>query len=141
MVVRHRNGGRHQQDGHMRPGVARRLCGRSCSCCLASEEIHKLFHQPVRPDKLTQTCSSSEEVSQYVQEKGEHFNMSKADVRTACRKRWGKDWYKVHPVIKKARIPGTWAAGGDPEVTDNLPAVAYRASHAMCLWSHAVPCR
>ena len=34
--------------------------------------------------------------------------MSKADVRTACRKRWGKDWYKVHPVIKKARM--TWAA-------------------------------
>ena len=39
--------------------------------------------------------------------------MSKADVRTACRKRWGKDWYKVHPVIKKARM--SWAAGGDPE--------------------------
>ena len=52
-----------------------------------------------------------------VQEKGEHFNkhfnMSKADIRTACRKRWGKEWYKVHPVIKKARM--TWAAGGDPE--------------------------
>ena len=39
--------------------------------------------------------------------------MSKANVRTACRKRWGKDWYKVHPVIKKARM--TWASGGDPE--------------------------
>ena len=39
--------------------------------------------------------------------------MSKADVRTACRKRWGKDWHKVHPVIKKARM--SWAAGGDPE--------------------------
>ncbi len=39
--------------------------------------------------------------------------MSKADVRTACRMRWGKDWYKVHPVIKKARM--TWAAGGDRE--------------------------
>ena len=39
--------------------------------------------------------------------------MSKADVRTACRKRWGKDWYKVHPVIKKARM--SWAAGGDRE--------------------------
>ena len=25
----------------------------------------------------------------------------------------GKEWYKVHPVIKKARM--TWAAGGDPE--------------------------
>ena len=40
-------------------------------------------------------------------------DMSKADVRTACRKRWGKDWYKVHPVIKKARM--SWAAGGDAE--------------------------
>ena len=39
--------------------------------------------------------------------------MSKADVRTACRKRWGKDWYKVHPVIKKARM--SWAAGGDTQ--------------------------
>ena len=39
--------------------------------------------------------------------------MSKADVRTARRKRWGKDWYKVHPVIKKARM--SWAAGGDRE--------------------------
>ena len=48
-----------------------------------------------------------------VQKKGKHFNMSKADVRTACRKRWGKEWYKVHPVIKKSRM--TWAAGGDPE--------------------------
>ena len=26
-----------------------------------------------------------------------HFNMSKADIRTACRKRWGKEWYNVHP--------------------------------------------
>ena len=40
-------------------------------------------------------------------------DMSKADVRMVCRKRWGKDWYKVHPVIKKARM--TWAAGGDAE--------------------------
>ena len=39
--------------------------------------------------------------------------MSKADVRMVCRKRWGKDWHKVHPVIKKARM--TWAAGGDAE--------------------------
>ena len=39
--------------------------------------------------------------------------MSKSDVRMVCRKRWGKDWFKVHPVIKKARM--SWAAGGDPE--------------------------
>ena len=39
--------------------------------------------------------------------------MSKADVRMVCRKRWGKDWYKVHPVTKKARM--SWAAGGDAE--------------------------
>ena len=38
---------------------------------------------------------------------------SKSDVRMACRKRWGKDWFKVHPVIKKARM--SWAAGGDAE--------------------------
>ena len=38
---------------------------------------------------------------------------SKKDVREACRKRWGKDWHKVHPAIKKARM--TWAAGGDSE--------------------------
>ena len=39
--------------------------------------------------------------------------MSKTDIRMACRKRWGKDWHKVHPAIKKARM--TWAAGGDHE--------------------------
>ena len=39
--------------------------------------------------------------------------MSKSDVRMVCRKRWGKDWFKVHPVIKKARM--SLAAGGDPE--------------------------
>ena len=38
---------------------------------------------------------------------------SKAEIRMACRKRWGKDWFKVHPVIKKARM--SLAAGGDPE--------------------------
>ena len=38
--------------------------------------------------------------------------MSKADIRTACRKRWGKDWYKVHPVIKKA--PRSDTPVGDP---------------------------
>ena len=26
---------------------------------------------------------------------------------------WAKEWYKVHPVIKKARM--SWAAGGDGE--------------------------
>ena len=39
-----------------------------------------------------------------LQEEVKHFNMSKADIRTACRKRWGKEWYKVHPVIKKAHL-------------------------------------
>ena len=32
---------------------------------------------------------------------------SKKDVRSKCRLRWGSDWYKVHPVIKKARM--SWA--------------------------------
>ena len=35
--------------------------------------------------------------------------MKKADVRLACRKRWGKDWFKCHAVIKKARM--AWADG------------------------------
>ena len=38
--------------------------------------------------------------------------MRKKEMRDACRKRWGKDWHKVHPAIKKARL--TWAEGGDP---------------------------
>ena len=38
--------------------------------------------------------------------------MKKAEIRQACRKRWGKNWHKAHPVIKKARM--VWAAGGDP---------------------------
>ena len=38
---------------------------------------------------------------------------SRSEIRTACRKRWGKDWHNVHPAIKKARM--TWAAGGDAQ--------------------------
>ena len=34
---------------------------------------------------------------------------SKKDARSKCRLRWGSDWYKVHPVIKKARM--SWAEG------------------------------
>lgn len=33
----------------------------------------------------------------------------KAELRARCRKKWGKEWYKVHPVIKKARL--VWATG------------------------------
>ena len=36
--------------------------------------------------------------------------MKKADIRLACRKRWGKDWFKCHAVIKKARM--AWAERG-----------------------------
>ena len=31
----------------------------------------------------------------------------KADLRLVCRQRWGKDWFKCHAVIKKARM--AWA--------------------------------
>ena len=37
----------------------------------------------------------------------------KKALRTMCRVRWGKDWHKCHPAIKKARL--LWAAGGDKE--------------------------
>ena len=61
-------------------------------------------------------------------------DMSKADVRMACRKRWGKDWYKVHPVIKKARM--SWAAGGDKRRTKKRrPRRAAR--HAAATFCHA----
>jgi len=30
--------------------------------------------------------------------------MSKAEVRGFCRSKFGKDWHKVHPLIKKARL-------------------------------------
>ena len=33
--------------------------------------------------------------------------ITKADARAICRAHWGKTWYKVHPLIKKARI--AWA--------------------------------
>ena len=35
--------------------------------------------------------------------------LNKAEMRAACRKRWGKNWWKVHPVIKVARL--AWASG------------------------------
>ncbi len=34
---------------------------------------------------------------------------SKTITRAKCRKRWGKDWYRCHPVMKRARI--AWAEG------------------------------
>lgn len=37
----------------------------------------------------------------------------RSEIRARCRARWGKDWYRVHPAIKKARM--TWASGGDVE--------------------------
>lgn len=41
--------------------------------------------------------------------------LSKATLRSKCRIRWGADWHKVHPLIKKARL--MWAAGtGDGTV-------------------------
>ena len=30
--------------------------------------------------------------------------MGKLALRKFCRGKWGRDWYKVHPVIKKARM-------------------------------------
>ncbi len=30
-------------------------------------------------------------------------------LRAKCRAKWGSQWWKVHPVIKKARLQ--WAAG------------------------------
>ena len=40
---------------------------------------------------------------------------SKTAIRAMCRAHWGKDWHKVHPVIKKARL--VWAQGGvDPKL-------------------------
>lgn len=35
--------------------------------------------------------------------------ISKVEARAMCRAHWGKDWYKVHPLIKKARL--AWAIG------------------------------
>ena len=29
------------------------------------------------------------------------------EVRTLCRKQWGKEWWKAHPVMKAARV--AWA--------------------------------
>jgi len=37
----------------------------------------------------------------------------RSEIRARCRARWGKDWHRVHPAIKKARM--TWASGGDVE--------------------------
>ena len=34
--------------------------------------------------------------------------MQKDKLRAKCRERWGKHWYKVHPLIKRARL--MWAA-------------------------------
>ena len=34
---------------------------------------------------------------------------AKSTLRAKCRAKWGGDWHKVHPVIKKARIQ--WALG------------------------------
>ncbi len=34
---------------------------------------------------------------------------SKAELRAKCRAKWGRDWHKVHPVIKKCRL--AWATG------------------------------
>ena len=33
-----------------------------------------------------------------------YWTMSKMAVRKFCRGKWGRDWYKVHPFIKKARM-------------------------------------
>ena len=42
-----------------------------------------------------------------------HCSKTHKEVRTACRTRWGKDWWKCHPVIKKARL--AWGLNGhDP---------------------------
>mgnify|MGYP004068068769 CR=1 FL=1 len=30
--------------------------------------------------------------------------MAKSELRTKARERWGKDWHKCHPLIKKARL-------------------------------------
>ena len=30
--------------------------------------------------------------------------ISEVEARAMCRAHWGKDWYKVHPLIKKARL-------------------------------------
>ena len=35
--------------------------------------------------------------------------VSKAEMRSRCRKKWGAKWYKCHPVIKQARL--AWASG------------------------------
>ena len=34
--------------------------------------------------------------------------MQKDKLRAKCRERWGKHWYKVRPLIKRARL--MWAA-------------------------------
>lgn len=35
--------------------------------------------------------------------------MGKKELRSKCRERWGNDWHKCNPVIKKARMQ--WASG------------------------------
>lgn len=35
--------------------------------------------------------------------------MGKPEQRTKCRVKWGKNWWRVHPVIKRARLQ--WASG------------------------------
>lgn len=30
--------------------------------------------------------------------------MAKSELRIKARERWGKDWHKCHPLIKKARL-------------------------------------
>ena len=34
------------------------------------------------------------------------------DLRIKCRERWGPQWWKVHPVMKKARLQWALTAAG-----------------------------
>ena len=48
---------------------------------------------------------------------------SPAEVRKACRDKWGKDWWKCHPAIKKCRM--LWAQGGAGGTVQVTEAEAY----------------
>jgi len=40
--------------------------------------------------------------------------MAKKELKMKCRAKWGASWWKVHPVIKKARL--AWAEGKEQSV-------------------------
>ena len=44
--------------------------------------------------------------------------ITKMALRDKCRKRWGKEWWKVHPVLKLARLQ--WAAGDVSTTSDRV---------------------